>query len=443
MAAAEGFLTARGGATSHAAVVARGMGKCCITGAKAISIDHARGTLQIGSETFKAGDWLSLDGGAGKIYKGRLATREPDADNPALLTLLEWAQSFSTCDVRANADTPEDARNARKAGAVGIGLCRTEHMFFSDDRLELVRKMILASTKAERVEALKLILPMQQSDFEALFQTMAPLPVTIRLLDPPLHEFLPSTGDVQAELAEARRAEDWDRCIALEAVIQRIEALRETNPMMGHRGCRLSLTYPEILEMQVRAILQAAAAVARKEGSCPVPEIMVPLIASEQEMSVIAQMIRDTAAAVENDLAEAGLPCMVEYRVGTMIELPRAALCAGQIAKHVSFVSFGTNDLTQMTFGFSRDDCRSYLDTYLEQNILPNDPFVSIDQEGVGQLIKMAIHALREADPDIKIGVCGEHAGDPRSIRFFKSLGVDYVSCSPSRIPAARLACAN
>jgi pyruvate,orthophosphate dikinase len=443
MAAADGFLTARGGATSHAAVVARGMGKCCITGAKAISINHATRTLQIGTERFKAGDWLSLDGGAGKIYKGRLTKREPETQNPALLTLLEWARSFSTCDVRANADTPEDARNARKAGAVGIGLCRTEHMFFSSDRLELVRKMILANTKEERVDVLKSILPLQQRDFEAIFRTMAPLPVTIRLLDPPLHEFLPSSHDVNAELGAARRAEDWEHGIALEALIKRIESLTETNPMMGHRGCRLSLTYPEILEMQVHAILQAAAVVSRETGESPVPEIMVPLIASEQEMRVIAQMIRDTAAAVESDLAEAGLPCIVEYRVGTMIELPRAALCAGEIAKHVSFVSFGTNDLTQMTFGFSRDDCRSFLDTYLEQNILPNDPFTTIDRDGVGQLIKMAITALREVNPLIKIGVCGEHAGDPKSIQFFKSVGVDYVSCSSSRIPVARLACAH
>jgi pyruvate,orthophosphate dikinase len=443
MAASEGFLTARGGATSHAAVVARGMGKCCITGAKAISIDHGQGTLQIGGESFKAGDWLSLDGGAGKIYKGRLAKREPDKENPALRTLLEWAESLSTCDVRANADTPEDARIARNAGALGIGLCRTEHMFFSNDRLELVRKMILANTKEERVNALKPILPLQQRDFEAIFLAMAPLPVTIRLLDPPLHEFLPSQDDVTAELAAARRAEDWEHCIALEALIKRIVSLTETNPMMGHRGCRLSLTYPEILEMQVRAILQAAAVVSRTQRTFPVPEIMVPLIASEREMSVIAQMIHDTAAAVEADLADAGLPCIVEYRVGTMIELPRAALCAREIAKHVSFVSFGTNDLTQMTFGFSRDDCRSFLDTYLEQSILPNDPFATIDQEGVGQLIKMAITALRDVNPLMKVGVCGEHAGDPKSISFFKSVGVDYVSCSPSRIPVARLACAN
>ena len=443
MAAAQGFLTARGGATSHAAVVARGMGKCCITGAKAISINHTNRTLEIGGERFKAGDWLSLDGGAGKIYKGRLAKREPDTENSSLRALLEWSRSFSTCDVRANADTPEDARNARDAGAVGIGLCRTEHMFFSNDRLELVRKMILANTREERVDVLKCILPLQQRDFEAIFLTMDPLPVTIRLLDPPLHEFLPSPHDVNAELAEARRAEDWEHCIALEALIKRIEALTETNPMMGHRGCRLSLTYPEILEMQVRAILQAAAAVCIAEGKSPIPEIMVPLIASEREMSAIARMIQNTASAVEADLAKAGHSCIVEYRLGTMIELPRAALCAGEIAKHVSFVSFGTNDLTQMTFGFSRDDCRSFLDTYLEQNILTNDPFATIDQEGVGRLIAMAVAALREVNPNIKIGVCGEHAGDPKSIQFFKSVGVDYVSCSYSRIPVARLACAN
>jgi len=316
-------------------------------------------------------------------------------------------------------------------------------MFFSNDRLELVRKMILANNKEERVAALKSILPLQQRDFEAIFLAMAPLPVTIRLLDPPLHEFLPSPEHVNDELTAARRAEDWERCSVLEALIKRIEQLTETNPMMGHRGCRLSLTYPEILEMQVRAILQAAAVVSRTDGIFAVPEIMVPLIASEQEVLAIAQMIQNTAAAVETGLAEAGLPCIVEYRLGTMIELPRAALCAGKIAKHVGFVSFGTNDLTQMTFGFSRDDCRSFLDNYLEQGILPNDPFVSIDQEGVGQLIKMAIASVREVNPLIKIGVCGEHAGDPGSIQFFKSLGVDYVSCSPSRIPVALLTCAN
>jgi len=442
MAAAEGLLTARGGATSHAAVVARGMGKCCITGARAITIDHARETLRIGAEDLKAGDWISLDGGAGIIYKGRLATRKPDAENASLQTLLEWAQSLSDCDVRANADTPEDAKSARKAGAIGIGLCRTEHMFFANDRLELVRKMILASTKEERVAALKSILPIQQRDFEAIFLTMAPLPVTIRLLDPPLHEFLPAADDVKAEHLAARRDQNAERCLILESLVKRIESLTETNPMMGHRGCRLSLTYPEILEMQIRAILQAAATVSRTHGTLQIPEIMVPLVASEQEIATIADLIHATAAQVDRELVEAGLPCLDGYRVGTMIELPRAALCARAIAKHVSFVSFGTNDLTQMTFGFSRDDCRSFLNTYLEQKILAHDPFASIDEEGVGQLIKMAIAGLRSENPAIKIGVCGEHAGDPKSIKFFKSLGVDYVSCSSSRIPAARLACA-
>jgi pyruvate,orthophosphate dikinase len=443
MAAADGLLTARGGATSHAAVVARGMGKCCITGAKAILIDHARRRLQMGGEQLQAGDWVSLDGGAGKIYRGRLPMRDPDTENPALNTLLAWARSLSTCDVRANADTPEDAKNARKAGAAGIGLCRTEHMFFASGRLELVRKMILASSKEDRISALHSILPLQQRDFEEMFLTMAPLPVTIRLLDPPLHEFLPPAEDVGAELMAARRAEDWERCVTLEALLGRVAALTETNPMMGHRGCRLSLTYPEILQMQVRAILQAAAVVSRSAGQAICPEIMVPLVACEEEIRAVTQMIHETATAVEADMAAAGLPGVAHYRLGTMIELPRAALCAAAIAKHVSFVSFGTNDLTQMTFGFSRDDCRSFLDTYLEQNILRSDPFTTIDQEGVGRLMKMAIKAVREVDPFLKIGVCGEHAGDPRSIQFFKSLGVDYVSCSPSRIPVATLACAN
>ncbi len=436
MDAAAGFLTARGGATSHAAVVARGMGKCCITGAKAIVIDSTGTTVRIGDETFREGDWLSLDGSTGRVFAGKLPMRPASEQHPELDQLLMWALASRGCAVRANADTPADATAARSAGATGIGLCRTEHMFFAMDRLSHVRTMILAKTPEDRIAALEVLLPMQQGDFENLFRTMSPLPVTIRLLDPPLHEFLPSKQEIDDELAGARRDENWDQCLTLESVQRQVELLTEANPMMGHRGCRLSLTYPEILHMQVRAILRAALKVAT-EGLRPCPEIMVPLVASEEEMHVLAEMIHRTAAEVFASASQS-----VEYKIGTMIELPRAAVCAGLISKHVSFISFGTNDLTQMTYGFSRDDARNYLDSYLEQGILKADPFITIDREGVGQLMQMAINQVRAVNPTIKIGVCGEHGGDPESIEFFLSLGVDYVSCSPSRIRIAQLAAA-
>jgi pyruvate,orthophosphate dikinase len=436
MDASVGFLTARGGATSHAAVVARGMGKCCITGAKEIAIDEKAGTVKIGSQTFCEGDWLSLDGGTGRVFAGKLPLRPASEDHPELDRLLEWAIASDTCSVRANADTPSDAMAAMEAGATGIGLCRTEHMFFATDRLSHVRAMILAKTAKERIAALELLLPMQQEDFEELFRTMSPLPVTIRLLDPPLHEFLPSAEELEQELARSRSDENWEHCVILEGIRQQVHLLTEVNPMMGHRGCRLSLTYPEILHMQVRAILRAALTVTA-EGFHPSPEIMVPLVASEQEMRVLAEMIHATAAEVF-----AGLTSTVDYKIGTMIELPRAAVCAGPISKHVSFISFGTNDLTQMTYGFSRDDARNYLDSYLEQGILKVDPFITIDREGVGHLMEMAIKSVRLLNPAIKIGVCGEHGGDPESIHYFQSLGVDYVSCSPSRLRIAQLAAA-
>jgi pyruvate,orthophosphate dikinase len=436
MDASAGFLTARGGATSHAAVVARGMGKCCITGARDIHINLKAATVQIGNEKFCEGDWLSLDGSTGRVFSGKLPLRPASEMHPELDRLLGWALEIDTCAVRANADNPADATLAKALGATGIGLCRTEHMFFATDRLGPMRTMILAKTVEERIAALEVLLPMQQLDFEELFRTMSPLPVTIRLLDPPLHEFLPSTEELDEELASARRDENWRHCASLEGVRQQIEALTEVNPMMGHRGCRLSLTYPEILHMQVRAILQAALTVAA-EGRHPCPEIMVPLVASEQEMRVLAEMIHATAAEVF-----AGRSELVNYKVGTMIELPRAAMCAGPISKHVSFISFGTNDLTQMTYGFSRDDSRTYLNAYLEQGIFKEDPFVTIDTEGVGSLMKRAIMSVREINPAIKIGVCGEHGGDPESIRFFHSLGVDYVSCSSSRLRIAQLAAA-
>jgi len=436
MDASAGFLTARGGATSHAAVVARGMGKCCITGAKEIAIDHKAATVRIGKETFREGDWLSLDGSTGCIFPGKLPMRPSSEVHPELDRLLGWALESDTCSVRANADTPSDATAARAAGATGIGLCRTEHMFFGPDRLTHIRTMILAKTEEERIAALAVLLPIQQRDFEALFRAMSPLPVTIRLLDPPLHEFLPSTSELDEDLADARRDENWEYCMTLEGLRRQVELLTESNPMMGHRGCRLSLTYPEILHMQVRAILRAALAVAA-EGLHPSPEIMVPLVASEQEMRVLARMIHTTASEVF-----AGLPQAIEYKIGTMIELPRAAVCAGEISKHVSFISFGTNDLTQMTYGFSRDDAPNYLHSYLEQGILKEDPFITIDREGVGHLMQMAIRSVRLLNPAIKIGVCGEHGGDPESIHYFQSLGVDYVSCSPSRLRVAQLAAA-
>jgi pyruvate,orthophosphate dikinase len=436
MAASAGFLTARGGATSHAAVVARGMGKCCITGAKAVFVDAEAGTVRIGEEIFREGDWLSLEGSTGRVFRGRLPMRPASEEHPELDRLLEWALAAGSIKVRANADTPADATAARAELATGIGLCRTEHMFFAIERLGQVREMILATNEADRVKALELLLPMQQLDFEELFRTMSTLPVTIRLLDPPLHEFLPTTEELDVEMAGARDDENWAHCTSLEVVRQRVRLLTETNPMMGHRGCRLSLTYPEILQMQVRAILRAAVTVAA-EGLEPVPEIMVPLVASEEEMRVLAQMIHATAEEVF-----AGHSERVAYKVGTMIELPRAAICAGPISRHVSFISFGTNDLTQMTYGFSRDDSRNYLESYLQQGILKADPFTTIDQEGVGYLMEMAIKSVRLLNPSIKIGVCGEHGGDPESIRFFHSIGVDYVSCSPSRLRVAQLAAA-
>jgi pyruvate,orthophosphate dikinase len=436
MDASAGFLTARGGATSHAAVVARGMGKCCITGAKGITFDQLASTVQIGDSTLREGDWLSLDGITGRVFAGQITLRPASEHHPELDYLLDWALAFNTCAVRANADTPADALAARAAGATGIGLCRTEHMFFATDRLSQVRTMILARTEAERIAALQVLLPMQQRDFEELFRTMSPLPVSIRLLDPPLHEFLPSLSELEHDLTGARAEENWELCVTLEEVKQQIERLTESNPMMGHRGCRLSLTYPEILHMQVRAILQAAIVVTA-EGHSPAPEIMVPLVSSEQEMRVLAELIHDVAKEVFADSHA------IPYTIGTMIELPRAAVCAGTIAKHVGFISFGTNDLTQMAYGFSRDDAYSYLDSYLEQGIFAADPFLTIDREGVGQLIEMAIAGVRSVNPMIKIGVCGEHGGDPESIEFFYSLGVDYVSCSPSRLRVAQLASAH
>jgi pyruvate,orthophosphate dikinase len=438
MDAAVGFLTAHGGATSHAAVVARGMGKCCITGASGIFADEGAGVLRIGEHILKEGDWLSLDGSTGRIFPGQLPLRGSESfDNPHLTKLLSWARECSTTKVRANADTPQDAMRARDASAVGIGLCRTEHMFFAKERLAHIRSMILASTLAAREEALALLLPVQQSDFEALFHAMPGLPVTIRLIDPPLHEFLPSEMAVRDELAQARLRETGSQeVVQLEELLTRVQQLSESNPMLGLRGCRLGIVHPEILVMQIKAILQAALRV-KGEGVEVLPEIMVPLVACVEEVRHLRKLIEDTASAVFHQQGR-----RIDYRIGVMIELPRAAVCAEEIAREVDFMSFGTNDLTQLTFGFSRDDAHKYLDAYLELGILKHNPFLTIDREGVGSLIEMAVGRARAANPKIKIGICGEHGGDPASITFFESVGVDYVSCSPARIPIAQLSAA-
>lgn len=439
MDASVGFLTAQGGATSHAAVVARGLGKCCITGAVGILVDEAEGTARIGEHLLKEGDWLSLDGSTGRVFLGRLRLQADDpAQNAWLARLLAWAREMSVTVVRANADTPQDAARARHKRAAGIGLCRTEHMFFAPDRLSHVRAMILASTKEERAQELAMLLPAQRTDFEQLFRAMPGLPVTIRLIDPPLHEFLPAENVVRGELSEARQKQtDGRQLRQLEELLARVQQLSESNPMLGLRGCRLGIVYPEIVVMQITAILEAALHVRKTEGYLVRPEIMVPLVACVEEMRHLRRLIDETAQEIFLRAGE-----QIGYRVGAMVELPRAAVCAGAIAGEVDFFSMGTNDLTQMTFGFSRDDAQKYLDAYLELGLLKKNPFQTIDREGVGSLIRMAIQQARAANREIKIGVCGEHGGDPESIEFFQELGVDYVSCSPARIPVAQLSVA-
>ena len=437
MDAAVGFLTAHGGATSHAAVVARGMGKCCITGANGIIADETAGVLRIGGHTLREGDWLSLDGSTGRVFLGQLRLQESESfDNPYLTRLLLWARECSAIRVWANADTPQDAERAREASATGIGLCRTEHMFFAKDRLPQVRSMILASTMEERERALAALLPMQRADFEEVFRAMAGLPVTIRLIDPPLHEFLPTELAARDELARAR-TEEPQSVHRLQEVLTRVQQLSESNPMLGLRGCRLGIIHPEIIVMQITAILQAALRV-DAEGIAVLPEIMLPLVACAEEVRHLRKLIEKTATNVFHQEGR-----RIGYRVGTMIELPRAAVCAGEIAQEVDFMSFGTNDLTQMTFGFSRDDAQKYLDTYLTLGILKHNPFLTIDREGVGSLIELAIRKALAANPAIKLGVCGEHGGDPASIAFFEEIGLDYISCSPARIPIAQLSAAH
>jgi pyruvate, orthophosphate dikinase len=429
MHAARGILTTRGGMTSHAAVVARGMGRPCVAGAGGIQVDYGARTLSAGGHTIRGGETVTIDGSTGEVFVGTVATVEPTMSGD-FATLMEWADEVRRMRVRTNAETPLDAETARKFGAEGIGLCRTEHMFFAPERIGAVRQMIMAPDERGRRAALEKLLPFQRRDFVDLFRIMAGLPVTIRLLDPPLHEFLPH-GD--AEIAEVAEALGQD----VESVRRRGAELAEANPMLGHRGCRLGISYPEIYEMQVRAIFEAALEIAKETGQPVVPEIMIPLVGIRRELEITRAQVDRVAQEV---LEAAG--AKLEYIVGTMIELPRAALTADKIAEVADFFSFGTNDLTQTTFGLSRDDAGKFLPHYVEAGILPKDPFVSLDIEGVGALVRIAAERGRQTKPDIKLGICGEHGGDPASIAFCESVGLDYVSCSPYRVPVARLAAA-
>ena len=429
MHAAQGILTSRGGMTSHAAVVARGMGKPCVSGAGALRIDYKAQTLTVAGETFKKGDIITIDGGTGQVLKGEVPMLQPELSGE-FATLMGWADKVRKLKVRANAETPADARMARSFGAEGIGLSRTEHMFFDAGRILAVREMILADDEAGRRSALAKLLPMQRDDFVELFEIMKGLPVTIRLLDPPLHEFLPHTAEETAEVAKSLGVD-------IERVERRYKELHEVNPMLGFRGCRIAIAFPEIAEMQARAIFEAAVIAAKKTGEAVVPEVMVPLIATKAEFDIVDKVIRDTAAAVEKETG-----ANLTFQVGTMIELPRAALRAEEIARAAEFFSFGTNDLTQTCFGVSRDDAGTFLGPYVQKGILEVDPFVSIDVDGVGELVKIGVERGRKSRPDIKLGICGEHGGDPASVTFCHEVGLDYVSCSPFRVPIARLAAA-
>jgi pyruvate,orthophosphate dikinase len=451
---AAGILTSRGGMTSHAAVVTRGMGKCCVAGAGDIAVDEKKGEMRVKGQTFKEGDWISLDGTTGRVIKGKLSTSPPKADDPELTKLMAWAEPFRKLRVRANADIPRDAIQARAFGAEGIGLCRTEHMFFGEDKIPHMRAMILADNEKDRRTALKKLLPMQRKDFAGVFKAMDGLPVTIRTLDPPLHEFLPRREDLMVDIAmlphsDAKRKKELVRAYrdygvkgagdlkkVLPVLLSRVEQLHEFNPMLGHRGCRLGITYPEITEMQARAIFEAAVEVTKK-GVKVLPEVMIPLVAMVKEMANQAAIVRRVAEEV---FKKKGMK--IDYMVGTMIELPRAALVADEIAKEAEFFSFGTNDLTQTTFGFSRDDVNKVLPTYLAEGILKQDPFAALDREGVGQLVKMATERGRKTRPTLKVGICGEHGGEPSSVEFCHQVGLNYVSCSPFRVLTARLAAA-
>ena len=425
---AQGILTARGGMTSHAAVVARGMGKCCVSGAGEIKVDYKARTLEMGGHIYKEGDWISLNGSTGEVYDGQVNTVDADLSGD-FAKIMELAEKYTKMDVRTNADTPKDATVARKFGAKGIGLCRTEHMFFEGDRIKAMREMILSKDEEGRREALKKLLPMQRQDFEGIFMAMDGFGVTIRLLDPPLHEFVPHQLATQKELAA-------EMGLSIEEVKLACDSLEEFNPMLGHRGCRLGCTYPEITEMQARAIIEAALD-AKAKGAKVIPEIMVPLVGIVEELKMQAAIIHQTAEKVFSERND-----QIEYKVGTMIEVPRAALTADKIAEVADFFSFGTNDLTQMTFGFSRDDAGKFLKIYQEKGILKNDPFAILDQQGVGQLVRMGTEKGRATKPKLKVGICGEHGGEPSSVKFCASLNMNYVSCSPYRVPIARVAAA-
>ena len=454
MEVAKGILTSRGGMTSHAAVVTRGMGKCCVAGAGDIDVNEKVRQMKVKGQTFKEGDWISLDGTTGRVIKGKLGTLDPSPDDPELQKFMQWADPHRKMKVRANADIPRDAIQARAFGAEGIGLCRTEHMFFGEDKIRHMRAMILADNEKDRRAALKKLLPLQRNDFAGVFKAMDGLPVTIRTLDPPLHEFLPRREDLMVEIATLPHADAKEKKGLVErysdygaksvsdlkkllpTLLARVEQLHEFNPMLGHRGCRLGITYPEITEMQARAIFEAAVEVSKK-GVKVLPEVMIPLVATVKEMANQAAIVRRVADEV---FKEKGT--RVEYLVGTMIELPRAALVADEIAKEAEFFSFGTNDLTQTTFGFSRDDVNKVLPTYLAEGILKQDPFAALDQDGVGQLVKMATERGRKTRPTLKVGICGEHGGEPSSVEFCYRTGLNYVSCSPFRVLTARLAAA-
>jgi len=425
---AKGILTARGGMTSHAAVVARGMGKCCVSGAGALKINYKNRTLTVDGHEYHEGDWISLNGSTGNIIEGKVATIEPELSGE-FAEIMELSNKYSKMKVRTNADSPKDAKVARSFGAQGIGLTRTEHMFFEVDRIKAMREMILAETVKGRKEALEQLLPMQREDFEGIFEAMEGLPVTVRLLDPPLHEFVPHQLAHQKELAEEMH-------ISLDAVKAKIVELEEFNPMLGHRGCRLGITYPEITEMQTRAIIEAALNL-KEKGIEAKPEIMVPLIGTLAEFVSQETIIRNTAKKVFEERNDS-----IDFLVGTMIEIPRAALTANLIAQRAEFFSFGTNDLTQMAFGYSRDDAGKFLPIYVEKGILKVDPFEALDQEGVGQLVELGTERGRATKPNLKVGICGEHGGEPSSIEFCYNTNLNYVSCSPYRVPIARLSAA-
>jgi pyruvate,orthophosphate dikinase len=437
MEVAKGILTSRGGMTSHAAVVTRGMGKCCVAGAGECDVNEKKRELRVKGQVFKEGDWISLDGTTGRVIKGKLNTLPASPDDPMLVKFMGWADPHRRLKVRANADIPRDAIQARAFGAEGIGLCRTEHMFFAEDRLPHMRTMILADNEKDRRAALKKLLPMQRADFLGIFKAMDGFPVTIRTLDPPLHEFLPRREDLLVEIAKLEITKPKSpKLKELHTLLKRVEDLHEVNPMLGHRGCRLGVTYPEITEMQARAIIEAAV-IASEKGIKALPEIMIPLTMGIKEMKNQADIVRRVAEEVFLEKKK-----RVDYMVGTMIELPRAALVADEIAQEAEFFSFGTNDLTQTTFGISRDDINKFLPDYLKQGIFKQDPFATLDQQGVGQLVEMAVKKGRSTRPNLKVGICGEHGGEPESVKFCHRVGLNYVSCSPFRVLTARLAAA-